>query len=86
VGAGLLIEREQLLPLVQEGFDLAQTSFPTVNGLGCAKVLTNTYSVPLPGVCAPAIARLMAHSATTHSTTTGLMSFRNSALLYCDTG
>src|SRR6266700_5003230 len=48
VGAGLVIEREQLLPLAQEGFDLAQTSFPTVNGLGCAKVLTNTYSVPLP--------------------------------------
>ena len=32
VGAGLLIEREQLFPLVQEDFDLAQTSFPTVNG------------------------------------------------------
>ena len=30
--------------------DLAQTSFPTVNGLGCVKVLTNAYSVPLkPG-------------------------------------
>ena len=56
VGAGLVIEREQLLPLAQEGFDLAQTSFPTVNGLGCAKVLTNTYSVPLPAgtsFCAP---------------------------------
>jgi hypothetical protein len=48
VGAGMLIEREQLLPLVEEGFDLAQTSFPTVNGLGCAKVLTTAYSVPLP--------------------------------------
>src|SRR5579871_1670565 len=48
VGAGLVIEREQLLPLAPQGFDLAQTSFPTVNGLGCAKVLTNTYSVPLP--------------------------------------
>jgi transposase len=48
VGAGLVIEREQLSPLAQQGFDLAQTSFPTVNGLGCAKVLTNTYSVPLP--------------------------------------
>jgi hypothetical protein len=44
----MLIEREQLLPPAEEGFDLAQTSFPTVNGLGCAKVLTNTYSVPLP--------------------------------------
>ena len=26
----------------------AQTSFPTINGLGCVKVLTNAYSVPLP--------------------------------------
>jgi transposase len=48
VGASLVIEREHLLPLAEEGVDLAQTSFPTVNGLGCAKVLTNTYSVPLP--------------------------------------
>ncbi len=48
VGAGLAIERDHLLPGASEGFDLAQTSFPTVNGLGCAKVLTNTYSVPLP--------------------------------------
>ena len=48
VGAGTVIEREHLLSLVAEGADLAQTSFPTVNGLGCVKVLTNTYSVPLP--------------------------------------
>ena len=44
----MVIEREHLLPLATEGADLAQTSFPTVNGLGCVKVLTNTYSVPLP--------------------------------------
>jgi len=48
VGAGMVIEREHLLPLASAGADLAQTSFPTVNGLGCVKVLTNTYSVPLP--------------------------------------
>jgi hypothetical protein len=48
VGAGLVIEREHLLPMATEGADLAQTSFPTVNGLGCVRVLTNTYSVPLP--------------------------------------
>jgi transposase len=48
VGVGMIIEREHLLPLAIEGADLAQTSFPTVNGLGCVKVLTNTYSVPLP--------------------------------------
>jgi transposase len=47
VGASLLIERDYLLALV-EGFDLAQVSFPTVNGLGCVKVLTNAYSAPLP--------------------------------------
>jgi hypothetical protein len=44
----LLVEREFLLPLAAEGMDLAQTSFPTINGLGCVKVLTNAYSVPLP--------------------------------------
>jgi hypothetical protein len=43
-----VIEREHLLSLAVEGADLAQISFPAVNGLGCAKVLTNTYSVPLP--------------------------------------
>jgi len=46
VGTSLLVERDHLLPLV-EGFDLAQVSFPTVNGFGCVKVLTNAYSVPL---------------------------------------
>jgi transposase len=47
IGAALLVEREHLLPLVPEGMDLAQTTFPTVNSLGCAKVLTNAYSAPL---------------------------------------
>jgi len=47
VGAALLVERDHLLPLVAEGMDLAQTSFPAVNSLGCVKVLTNAYSVPL---------------------------------------
>jgi len=46
VGAGSVVEREHLLQLAAEGMDLAQTSFPTVNGLGCAKVLTNAYSAP----------------------------------------
>ena len=48
VGAARLVEREHLLPLASEGMDLAHTSFPTVNGLGCVKVRTNSYSVPLP--------------------------------------
>jgi transposase len=47
IGAALVVEREHLLPLVPESFDLAQTTFPTVNSLGCAKVLTNAYSAPL---------------------------------------
>jgi transposase len=47
IGAALLIERGCLLPLAEEGMDLAQTSFPTVNSLGCVKVLTNLYSAPL---------------------------------------
>jgi transposase len=47
VGAALLIERGHLLPLASEGVDLAHTSFPTVNGLGCVKVRTNAYSAPL---------------------------------------
>ena len=48
IGAGMIIEREHLLPLAKEGFDLASLHFPAVNGSGCAKVLTNFYSTPLP--------------------------------------
>src|ERR1044072_7127584 len=48
IGVSLLIEREDLLPPGGEGNGLAQISFPTVNGFGCAKVLTNSYSAPLP--------------------------------------
>ena len=46
VGTALLLEREHLLPLAAEPFDLAEVSFPTVNTLGCVKVRTNAYSVP----------------------------------------
>jgi transposase len=50
VGAAMLIERDHLLPLAAEDFDLAETCFPTVNDLGCVKVRTNAYSVPVrPG-------------------------------------
>src|SRR5207302_8547565 len=47
VGAALRIEREHLLPLAAEGFDLAEVRFPQVNSLGCVKVKTNAYSVPV---------------------------------------
>jgi hypothetical protein len=47
VGEAMGIEREHLLPLLSEGFELAETSFPVVDGQGCVKVRTNRYSVPL---------------------------------------
>ena len=48
IGALMLVEREHLLPLAAEGFDLAALHFPHVNQSGCVKVLTNFYSTPLP--------------------------------------
>jgi len=41
------IERDYLLPLAEEGFDLAEVSFALVDGKGCVKVRTNSYSVPI---------------------------------------
>jgi transposase len=50
VGEALAIERDHLLALAGEGFDLAEVSFPVVNASGCITVGTNAYSVPLrPG-------------------------------------
>jgi transposase len=51
VGAGMCLEREHLLPLAEEGFQLASIHFPTVNSSRCARVLTNFYSVPAPVGC-----------------------------------
>ena len=48
VGAALHIERDHLLPLPAEGFDLAEVSFARVDGLGSVRVRTNAYSAPLP--------------------------------------
>ena len=45
IGAAVQLEQEHLGPLAKEGFDLARVSFPQVNASGCAKVLTNFYSV-----------------------------------------
>lgn len=47
IGAAMLVEKDHLLALASEGMDLSQTSFPVVNSMGCVKVLTNAYSVPL---------------------------------------
>jgi hypothetical protein len=50
VGSEMLVEQSYLLPLALEPFELAETSFPTVDGLRCVRVRTNRYSVPLrPG-------------------------------------
>jgi transposase len=47
VGAAMALEREHLLPMAKDGFDLAAVRFPVVNTSGCVRVLTNSYSVPL---------------------------------------
>jgi hypothetical protein len=47
IGAALAIEREHLLPLAAEGFDLSEGCFPIVDTLGRVKVRTNAYSVPV---------------------------------------
>jgi len=47
IGTAMALEREHLLPLATDGFDLAAVRFPLVNTSGCVKVLTNSYSVPL---------------------------------------
>ena len=46
----MLEERAHLLPLAERGFELAEVCFPRVDGLGCVRVRTNLYSVPVkPG-------------------------------------
>jgi transposase len=47
VGQGILAERGYLLPLAEERFDLAEVSFPKVDGLGRVKIRGNFYSVPV---------------------------------------
>jgi transposase len=47
VGQAILTEKGHLLPLVEEGFDLAEVSFPKVDGMGRVKVRTNFYSAPV---------------------------------------
>jgi len=44
VGQAILAEKDHLLPLAEEGFDLAEVSFPKVDGMGRVKVRTNFYS------------------------------------------
>ena len=46
VGSLMIEERAHLLPLAEQGFELADILFPRVNGLGCVRVRTNLYSAP----------------------------------------
>jgi transposase len=48
VGSLMIEERGHLLPLAEHGCELADISFPRVDGLGCVRVRTNFYSVPAP--------------------------------------
>ena len=43
----MVMERDHLLPLAEEGFELGEVCFPIVDSKGCVKVRTNRYSVPL---------------------------------------
>src|SRR5271169_3451349 len=47
VGAAMIEERAHLLPLAEQGFELMEVCFPRVDGLGCVRVRTNLYSVPV---------------------------------------
>ena len=47
VGTLLITQKEHLLSLPADDFELAEVSFPRVDQAGCAKVRTNFYSVPL---------------------------------------
>jgi hypothetical protein len=50
IGEALAIERDHLLPMPNEGFDLVEVSFVHVDGLCRVRVRTNAYSAPVwPG-------------------------------------
>jgi transposase len=50
-GTLMISERDFLRPLPQQGMDLTEVSFPTVDSAGCVTVRTNRYSTPLhPGM------------------------------------
>lgn len=55
IGTALDQERPHLQPMATETFELEETTFPQVDGKGCVKVKTNSYSTP----CSPGV-RVMA--------------------------
>ena len=48
IGQALAIERQHLLPLPREGFDLIEMSFGRMDDMRRVKAKTNAYSAPLP--------------------------------------
>ena len=51
IGEAMEVERQHLLPQATESFELAEISFPKVDGKSCVKVRTNWYSTPVkPGI------------------------------------
>jgi transposase len=48
IGEALAVERQHLLPLASEGFDLVEVSFGDLDGLRRVEAKTNAYSAPLP--------------------------------------
>jgi hypothetical protein len=47
----MALEREHLLPLPGEGFELAESSFPVVDTKGCVKVQPAAIEVWQEGAC-----------------------------------
>jgi hypothetical protein len=46
IGGAMVEERDRLLELAEQGFEVGDLCFPRVDGLGCVRVRTNVYSVP----------------------------------------
>ena len=61
VGQGMIIEREYLMPLPEEKFELAEISYPVVDGKCCVRVRTNFYSTPLRAGSRPQVKILPAY-------------------------
>lgn len=55
VREAMTMEHPCLLPLADQGFELEETLFPIVNGNGCVRVKTNSYSSPLPAGARPLV-------------------------------
>jgi transposase len=66
VGQGMIIEREYLLPLPEDKFEIAEINYPVVDGKGCVRVRTNFYSTPLRAGSRPEVKILPAYMEVWH--------------------